>query len=86
MHSLQTPTSLITKSIDEPCQYRMCEIPQDMYNALVSLLNNSTSNSSLAPLDWGQATSYFIGGSVIFLSFFALGKGISEVLKLIKYG
>ena len=86
MNQLQIPISSLSKSIDEPCYNGMCEIPQDMYNALVSLLNNSTSNTTLAPLDWGQGTSYFVGGSVIFLTFFALGKGISEVLKLIKYG
>ncbi len=74
------------KTVDNPCQNGMCEISQDMYNRLVSLLNNPPTNNALAPLDWGQATAYFVGGSAIFLSFFVLGKGISEILKLIKYG
>jgi len=82
----QTPTILIPKTPEVPCQDGMCEISQDMYNRLVSLLNNPPTNNALAPLDWGQATAYFVGGSAIFLSFFVLGKGISEILKLIKYG
>lgn len=79
----------INKSIDNPCVDGMCEISTEMYNELVTLLNNQDSQGATVAttsLNYTQSGEFFGVGVGLFISFFVIGKSIGLILKLLREG